>query len=600
MSFEIEIYNQYEFDLKGRTSGKIKTTCPFCSHERKKQKVMCATVWIDEGTYHCNHCERKGSLHKYKNNKISMMKTYKIPNQDRKFELDEVIIDNFRTARGIKESTLVKCKVSSGKHYMPKAGKETRAIEFNYFRDGKLVNVKYKAKNKDFKLEDGAELIFYNIDSIKNSDYVIITEGEEDCLSFVQAGYESSISVPNGANIGKMDYLDSSIEQFDEISKIYLATDNDKKGIDLRNELARRFGFDKCFIVDFKDCKDANEYMVKNGVYGLSKCVEEAKEIPIDGVFNAETFFKDVYKVYYHGYDVGMPLGISPLDELVRWQKGRLCIVTGIPSHGKGEFTDILMSKLSINHNVKWGVYSPENYPISVHIIKLVEKISGKSMAGANKISESELDMVMEYINDNFFFIMSDNELFSIEDILERASMMVRKHGISGLIIDPWNMIEHKMEKGQSETNYISKILDKISYFAKKNNVLTVLVAHPTKMEKSKDSDFFKVPSLYSISGSSNFYNKCDYGITIYRNLKADEVEVHVQKVRFKWLGNIGFVNTKYNSVNGRFSTIVGDVIFHENKNWLGSHAEVKTENYESPIRNTFYIGDKNEEEAPF
>jgi twinkle protein len=52
----------------------------------------------------------------------------------------------------------------------------------------------------NFKLYKDAELIFYNLDSIKDKSQCFIVEGEIDALSLIEAGIDNVVSVPNGAN----------------------------------------------------------------------------------------------------------------------------------------------------------------------------------------------------------------------------------------------------------------------------------------------------------------------------------------------------------------------------------------------------------------
>lgn len=103
-----------------------------------------------------------------------------------------------------------------------------------------------------------------------------------------------------------------------------------------------------------------------------------------------------------------------------------------------------------------------------------------------------------------------------------------------------------------SETKYISRLLDKLTNFAQRNDVLIILMAHPTKQPKNKDG-VIEAPTLYDISGSANFYNKTDFGIVVHRNRTEGTVEVHVQKVKFRHLGEVGTALFKYNLNNGRY-----------------------------------------------
>jgi twinkle protein len=95
--------------------------------------------------------------------------------------------------------------------------------------------------------------------------------------------------------------------------------------------------------------------------------------------------------------------------------------------------------------------------------------------------------------------------------------------------------------------------LDKLTSFAQQHDILIFLMAHPTKMPKNIDGKY-EVPTLYNISGSANFYNKADFGITVHRDFDGGFTEVHVQKVKFRHLGDKGVATFKYNLNNGRYS----------------------------------------------
>ena len=72
---------------------------------------------------------------------------------------------------------------------------------------------------------------------------------------------------------------------------------------------------------------------------------------------------------------------------------------------------------------------------------------------------------------------------------------------------------------------------------AKKLDILVIFVAHPKK------PDGEKMPNMYSISGSSDWYNMADYGIVVHRNRQengklSNTPEIMVQKVKNFALGN--------------------------------------------------------------
>ena len=279
--FEIETFNQYDLQV-----GKREGTCPLCSHTRKpkNQKSKCAMYDWERGLGTCMNCNEVFQLHTFKR-QSNKLKEYTKPVWENKTDLSDRVIKWFES-RGISQKTLVKMKVTEGVEYMPQTGKNENTIQFNYFINNELINIKYRDGRKNFKLVKGAEKVFYNIDNTINSEYVVIVEGEMDALSYVESGILSVVSVPNGATINNtnLDYLDSCIDYFDSKEKIILAVDTDEAGVTLKQELIRRLGAERCFTVEFGIHKDANEFLVANGRDTLYSSVDKAKPVPIENV----------------------------------------------------------------------------------------------------------------------------------------------------------------------------------------------------------------------------------------------------------------------------------------------------------------------------
>jgi twinkle protein len=219
--FLIDNFNQHKLE-----EGKKQGICPVCSHTRKpkNQKAKCASYDWERGLGTCHNCNTTFQLHTYK-----------------------------RKGEGISQKTLTDLKVGEGSEYMPQTGKTERAIKFNYFIGGDLINIKYRDGRKNFKLFKGAEKVFYNIDSTVGYDSCVIVEGEMDVLALHEAGITNAISVPNGAtlNTNNLDYLDNCIDYFDDKEKVILAVDSDEAGQALQAELIRRLGSEVCYLATF-------------------------------------------------------------------------------------------------------------------------------------------------------------------------------------------------------------------------------------------------------------------------------------------------------------------------------------------------------------
>ena len=534
------------YDIEIQRSGENHQPCPECSQDRKKKSAKSFSFNASKGVGSCFNCGT--SFFEFR--EPVQKKEYQIPQWKNRSELTDKAATWMRS-RMILDDTLNSMNISSAVEFMPQTAKEQSVICFPYYRSGSLVNVKYRDAMKNFKLCKDAELIFYNLDSLQGQKSAVIVEGEIDCLSFVQSGIKNVVSVPNGAGGTSMDYIDNCFNELETIEKFYIGADNDTAGYKLREELVRRLGAEKCAIINYNDCKDANEYLIKYGSFELCNLIKTAQDVPIEGVVNCGDIYDDIYDLYLHGFQPGAKLNIAELDELVTWVTGRLVVVTGIPGHGKSEVTDWIISLLNLIHGWKAAYFSPENHPISYHYGKIASKIAGKSF-GSKFLNNDEFVQSYQYISENFMFINPQDDL-TIESILDKAKYLVRKCGIKILVIDPFNKLDHLQEKGESETQYISRFIDRLTNFARINGVLVFLVAHPRKMQNKKDDPSkYEVPTLYDINGSANFFNKADYGITIYRDKQAELVSVIVQKVKFKHWGKTGTVDFKYNFINGR------------------------------------------------
>ena len=130
--------------LLKRSSGYVKTKCPKCSHTRKNKSDNCLSVDIDQGVYNCHHCGWSGNVRFEK--KKEYIKPPKIA-----AEVNERVVEWF-ASRGISEPTVSHWKIGESLEYMPQVQKKRRCINFNYYRDNELINVKYRDAEKNFKL----------------------------------------------------------------------------------------------------------------------------------------------------------------------------------------------------------------------------------------------------------------------------------------------------------------------------------------------------------------------------------------------------------------------------------------------------------------
>jgi len=549
--FQIDKFNQYDLIV-----GKKEGVCPLCSSNRKPEnrKAKCAMYDWERGLGTCMNCNEVFQLHTFKR-KGGNDKVYNKPKQIANPLLSNKVIKWFE-GRGISNNTLVKMKITEGKEFMPQTGKEENTIQFNYFINNELINIKYRDGKKNFKLVKGAEKIFYNIDSTVGHDYMVIVEGEMDALSFVEAGVSSVISVPNGATVSNnnLEYLDNCIDYFENKEKIILAVDQDEAGENLKQELIRRLGAEACYTCDFGVYKDANEFLIHNSRNMLSDVIKNASAVPIENVLTLKDVDNELQEFIEEGFKPGYQIGLDNFDSIFSTYTGQFITVTGVPSSGKSDFVDRMVVGYQLKYGWKTAFASPENKPTFLHAHKLMRKI-GDWMPTKEDINTTKWEEVSNVINDNFFFI--ENERYDLDSVLSKGAQLVKRKGIKCLVIDPYNKVKMNGSAAMSIPDATMEYLTRIEAFAKKYDVLVIVVAHPTKMYK-KDDGTLDEPNMYNIKGGGEWYDASYHGLLVHRNYEKKTVKVKVLKVKFQNLGeNQAEAHFKWDHISGNYIPIV-------------------------------------------
>lgn len=547
-----------------KTEGEVRMVCDVCSHDRTKKNEKCLAINSYTGTYLCHHCGDSGILDTHKTMKKEKV-FYEIPKPINNTSLSQNTVDWFKS-RGISQGVINRNKITQGVEYMPQVDKKRNVICFNYYRDGELINIKYRDGEKNFKQYKGAEKIFYGLDDIKEAKDIYIVEGEMDKLSMEEVGIKSCISVPDGApNPGtknynnKFSYIDNCWEYFEKTEKIYICVDNDTNGRILLEELSRRLGRERCYVVRFPEgIKDANDMLMKQGKQEMLNYIESAEPYPIEGVFTVNSEKEYMIDVFNRGKKKGITTGYKCLDNHYKLRTSELDVWTGVPGSGKTMMAFQIMLNSSLMYGWKWGVFSPENYPIGDLFDTLVEMLIGNTsdIEKGGRMTIHEYEKAIEFLHEHFYAIYPEDD-FTLENIISKFKHLVMRHGIKGCLLDPFNQLDHKFQ-GKDETTYIGECLTTIRRFEQVNDLKFIVIAHPRKMDRDDSGVHYKMPTAYDISGSQNWFNKADNVVCVHRVNPMDiydtSVRFNVQKVKFqKLVGVPGEGMLKYDRRSGRF-----------------------------------------------
>jgi twinkle protein len=531
--FLIDKFNQHDLE-----AGQKQGICPLCSPDRKPKnaKAKCASYDWERGLGTCHNCSKSFQLHTYQRKGASEREYVRPEALELADSVDVKVLGWFAT-RGISQETVASLGISNGPEYMPQTGKTENVIKFNYFMGDQLINIKYRDGRKNFKLYKGAEKVFYNINSVVGFDYCVIVEGEMDVLAIHESGITNVISVPNGAtlNTNNLEYLDNCIDYFEDKQRIIIAVDSDEAGQALQSELVRRLGSEMCYLASFEDCKDANEYLLKHGKEKLAQRITGARPVPLENVTTFKDVEDEVSDFVRNGFKPGYQVGLANFDSIFSTYTGQFITVTGIPSSGKSDFVDQMVVGYNQNYEWKTAYASPENQPTYLHAHKLMRKV-WQDMPTAEDIYSDKWNQIADHVNSNFFFI--DMERYTLDAVLRKGAELVKRKGIKCLVIDPFNKVRAQDASGDVNV-YTLEYLSKIEIFAKKYDVLVIVVAHPTKMYKGADGKI-EEPNMYNIKGGGEWYDASYHGLLVHRDYEAKTVKVKVLKVKFQNLGENG------------------------------------------------------------
>jgi twinkle protein len=553
-------------NAKASTKGEIDAICPQCDYLRKKHGEKKLRVNQSKGTWFCQHCGWTGGLTsmEWAKDKIKIKPSPLSQLEGKQLE--------YWINRGISRMTLSACMVQSAIH--PVRDKHTGEVRkvlctvFPYTQNGWQTMVKYRDGSKNFAIQAGSKLIPWGLDWIKHSKECIIVEGEPDRLSYHEAGLHFVVSVPNGATIsieekeayektGKLipentlslSYFDNCYEDFASKTCIYIATDADPAGVKLRFEIARRFGGDRCKYIDFSKytylnensetvkCKDANDILRYLGKEVLKNTLKNAEGFPIDDVVTIDDIWEEIQYQTEHGLEYGKSTGISSLNPHFTWKMGHPITLNGYNNMGKTHFGMNLILLSAILYGWKWGIYSPENYPVSELAVTAMEIYIGNTIDPkiANHATFKDIQDAKDFIRNHIEFVNNEDG-YTPEQLRKIKKQMIVRRGIHGFFTDPWNSLSMEL-KGDTMDNYLTKELSAEVRFSINNQLIQIFGTHPqTPMSIERKEP--RPPSEYEITGGAIWSKKMYEMLSIHYDKKllssgtAPMTQIYVLKTK--------------------------------------------------------------------
>ncbi len=554
------IIDYTDLDIKKRSGNEIRSTCPYCRETREHPDDPSLAIDVTTGLGMCHHCKTVFILKDFTKD---LQKKYP-PRVIRKQDEDRDFMKDIFPINQLCESFLAKRnidpEVAKKAHVGTSVINGITYLAFPFIENGRAVNVQYKradGEKKEFLFSQGGKMIPWNIDCINTDNAggpMYITEGMMDAIAMMQSGFQNVVSVPNGAG--------SRLEVFDNYKKlisknfthIVFAGDTDEAGIKLQNNIKEYFKGTDVGTVIWKwrnyDAKDANEMLQSGGTEAVAHCVRNAHYDDEKDYSVSRCNSTALWNLFRNGSPEAKGIGISEVDKIIRFLPGYMYVLTGYPGSGKSSYINFIT--MSLLHLYGWRTlyYSPEKMPEENHIKELVSIVTGKEF-NKKTISEELMLKADEFLSGNIVHVSEDISLLDI--LLKKASTIIRRHGIKVFVIDPFLYLQINNLNGKAETTRVSEMLIQIRQFAKDNNVVVIVVAHPRKPNLiAERPDLMQM--MYEVAGSSGFANTCDVGIAIERpDVTKDTMRIMCCKARYDYLATLGETRLTYIPKCGRY-----------------------------------------------
>ena len=301
---------------------------------------MSVEILDNDVRYKCWHCGVDGGFTVEKRVKPAPFEPAKSKSPELMLKpLDDAAVE-WLGLRKISKETAEKFGVQAIRHFLPGAGETQGCLAFPNFSDKFATAYKIRSiESKNFACV-GSPKNFFGMREF-DGDTMVICEGEMDCLAFAEAGIPS-VSIPNGAVNkvvdGKVDptddkkfqYLWDNKEVIEKLDRIVIACDADPAGEATAEELSRRLGKDKVFVVSYPKDEDANDVLCEHGIDGVVGLIDGAKPLPISGLYDPDHFFSTL-EIYAHGLGQGETTGYKNVDELYTIREGQLTLSLAYP-----------------------------------------------------------------------------------------------------------------------------------------------------------------------------------------------------------------------------------------------------------------------------
>jgi len=459
-------------------------------------------------------------------------------------------------------------KAATCKAYSVQVEKENNFIYKHiypyYDSEGNHVSNKVRlTSNKSFLVEGSISrgTLFGQNSFSPKGKYITVCEGELDALSVFQmfGSKWPSVSVKSAASAVR-DCKDN-LEYLDSFETIVLCFDNDKAGKQATTKVAELFQPHKCRIVNMKDFKDANEYLVAGKREEFVRLWWAAVPYTPAGIINLNSLGDALYDENYCETVTYPWTGLN--DKLYGMRTGELITFTSGAGMGKSSVIRELMHHIMLNSKDNIGILaleeSTKNTAFNLMSVEAEERLYISEIR--EKFTREQLhEWEKKTIGTGRFFAFDHFGSISNNEIMNRIRYMAKALECKWIVLDHLSILVSGQED-VDERRSIDILMTKMRSLVEETQIGLLLVSHLRRTTADRGHEEGREVSLSHLRGSQSIAHLSDAVIALERNQQADDpVEAHTTAVRIlknRYTGETGIgTYLFYNRESGRLSEV--------------------------------------------
>ena len=419
-------------------------------------------------------------------------------------------------------------------------------------------------KSKEFSVQGNTHQAgLFGEHLFSKNKFIIITEGEIDCLSAYQMFYTGKyetpvVSIKHGVASAVKD-IKNSLEWLEQFQNILINFDNDEQGKEGALKVAELFSPGKCKIMHLpQEFKDASDCLVKNKIQIYTQAFWNAKRFAPDGIINANTLFDDIIKPSVQSF-VQYPFeGLNKMTYGLR--ASELVTFTSGSGLGKTQVIRELIHHLLKQTKDNLGLLMLEENPV-------VTSKGIMSIEANQRLHLPDVHISKEEWQKHFDATTGSGRVFlfdhfgsnTIDNIISRVRYLAKGLDCKYIIIDHVSIIVSDQSHGD-ERKALDEIMTRLRTLVQETGIAMIVVSHLRRPD-GKGHEEGAATSLSQLRGSASIGQLSDMVIGLERDAQHDDPEIrHTTKVRVlknRFSGITGpCCDLKYDMDTGRLAEV--------------------------------------------